>query len=217
MKSALLTSVRECKSHLVPTTRMATLLDPCTKAMEGISEQDQKSAWKSLKENLILNQGNQERPEAAAASVQPTSASDLSSLSLLQRVRQAMDNPLTPDSQPVPQAPTTSPIIHELKAYMAAEGIPFASYRSSIDWWSANQSRFPNIARLAKAYLVIPATSSASEVVFSVMGICSPKACNRKLPAHLGAEVFLRSNVEFVIPRSPEFQAEVNAVLAIKE
>jgi hypothetical protein len=70
---------------------------------------------------------------------------------------------------------------------------------------------FPNIARLAKAYLVIPATSSASEVVFSVMGICSPKVCNRKLPAHLGAEVILRSNVEFVIPQSPKFQAEVNA------
>ena len=97
----------------------------------------------------------------------------------------------------------------------AAVGIPFC-YRSSIDWWSANQSRFPNMARLAKAYLVIPATSSASEVVFSVM-ICSPKACNRKLPAHLGAEVFLRSNVEFVIPRSPEFQAEVNALLAINQ
>ena len=86
----------------------------------------------------------------------------------------------------------------------AAVGIPFC-YRSSIDWWSANQS-LPNIA-----------TSSASEVVFSVMGICSPKACNRKLPAHLGAEVFLRSNVEFVIPRSPEFQAEVNAMLAINQ
>jgi len=97
----------------------------------------------------------------------------------------------------------------------AAVGIPFC-YRSSFDWWSANQS-LPNIARLAKAYLVIPATSSASEVVFSVMGICSPKACNRKLPAHLGAEVFLRSNVEFVIPRSPEFQAEVNAMLAINQ
>ena len=36
----------------------------------------------------------------------------------------------------------------------AAVGIPFC-YRSSIDWWSANQSRFPKIARLAKAYLVI--------------------------------------------------------------
>jgi hAT family C-terminal dimerisation region len=55
---------------------------------------------------------------------------------------------------------------------MAADGIPFSSNRTSIDWWSANQSRFPNIARLAKAYLVIPATSSASEVVFTVMGIC---------------------------------------------
>ena len=151
--------------------------------MEGLSEQEQKSAWKSLKENLILNEGNQQRPAAAAPSMQPTSAANSSSLSLLQRVRQAMESPLTPDPQPVPQVPTTSPIIHEWKAYMAADGIPFSI--TSINWWSANQSRFPNIARLAKAYLVIPATSSASEVVFSVMGICSPKACNRKLPAHL--------------------------------
>ena len=165
--------------------------------MEGLSEQEQKSAWKSLKENLTLSEGNQERP-AAAASTQPTSAANLSSLSLLQRVRQAMENPLTPDPQPVPQAPTTSPIIHEWKAFMAADGIPFSNYRTSIDWWSANQSRFPNMARLAKAYLVIPATSSASEVVFSVMGICSPKACNRKLPQYNTIEIISTSLVPFL-------------------
>ena len=89
---------------------------------------------------------------------------------------------------------------------MAAEGIPFIH--------SANQSqRCP-----AGEGLLGDRRDDFSELgrVLSDGNLCSPKACNRKLPKHLGAEVFLRSNVEFVIPRSPEFQAEVNAALSDK-
>ena len=37
-------------------------------------------------------------------------------------------------------------------------------------WWTANQSKYPSLAELAKKMLAIPSTSSPSERVFSAAG-----------------------------------------------
>ena len=36
-----------------------------------------------------------------------------------------------------------------------------------LEWWRVNQSQFPNLSRMAKDYLAIPATSVPSEESFS--------------------------------------------------
>jgi len=39
-----------------------------------------------------------------------------------------------------------------------------------LEWWGTNETRFPNLARMAAQYLGIPASSAAAERVFSISG-----------------------------------------------
>lgn len=70
-----------------------------------------------------------------------------------------------------------------------AEGInPF-------DWWVVNKSRFPNVAVVARQYLAIPATSVASERLFSKCGlVCSDRRAALN-PQHLEQLVVLSHNL----------------------
>ena len=45
----------------------------------------------------------------------------------------------------------------------------------SVKWWKMNESRYPNVARLAKSMLCIPVTSTAATRVFSSAGITVSK------------------------------------------
>ena len=40
-----------------------------------------------------------------------------------------------------------------------------------VEWWSVNESQYPNLARMmAQQYLGCPATSASAELVFSLAG-----------------------------------------------
>ena len=39
-----------------------------------------------------------------------------------------------------------------------------------VEWWSVNESQYPNLARMAQQYLGCPATSASAERVFSLAG-----------------------------------------------
>lgn len=50
--------------------------------------------------------------------------------------------------------------------------IPAISARSDVlVWWQQNENRFPHIAKMARQYLVVPATSASVERVFSGTGL----------------------------------------------
>ena len=52
---------------------------------------------------------------------------------------------------------------------------PIKRKEDPLSWWRGNASRFPHLAILARRYLAIPATSTASKRVFSVAGIVMDK------------------------------------------
>ena len=54
--------------------------------------------------------------------------------------------------------------------YVTAEYSDPDSESSPLAWWKVHEVNFPLISRLAKKYLCIPATSTASERVFSAGG-----------------------------------------------
>lgn len=49
-----------------------------------------------------------------------------------------------------------------------------------LDWWRINESRFPNLAKLARKYLFVPASSASSERLFS---------CSRRIATEFRASL----------------------------
>ena len=49
-------------------------------------------------------------------------------------------------------------------------GNPFKIFRNSVEWWSKHDHTYPNLAKLAKRYIYIPATLVPAKQVFSVAG-----------------------------------------------
>ena len=68
---------------------------------------------------------------------------------------------------------------------------------SSIDplaWWKMHDGQFPPIAKLARKYLAIPASSAPSERVFSRAKLIQQRQRWNFLPQRLEAYVMLKHN-----------------------
>ena len=66
-----------------------------------------------------------------------------------------------------------------------------------MEWWSEKEEKFPNIAKLAHKYLVIPVSSAPSERVLSQMKLIVERKRWRMDPARLESVLFLRCNKDF--------------------
>ena len=65
-------------------------------------------------------------------------------------------------------------------------------------WWNDNKDSFPILAKLAKKYLCVSATSIASERLFSDIGnIITAKRTNLK-PERISRMVFLKRNSKMI-------------------
>lgn len=62
-------------------------------------------------------------------------------------------------------------------------------------WWKANQKKYPRLAKLASAYLPVPATSVPSERVFSAAGLIVNRLRTRLHPEHVDMLIFLNKNL----------------------
>ena len=82
----------------------------------------------------------------------------------------------------------------ELQMYMDQPCIDTDS--KPLKWWKLNSSFFPVMAKLAKKYLSIPATSVRSERVFSSGGYIVNNFRSRLLPEHVNLLVFLANNLK---------------------
>lgn len=64
--------------------------------------------------------------------------------------------------------PTLQLVKEEVATCKAVDCISLDS--NPLVWWRTNESMYPRIAKLAKCYLAVPATSVPSERVFSTAG-----------------------------------------------
>ena len=71
---------------------------------------------------------------------------------------------------------------------------PIKRKEDPLSWWRGNARHFPHLAILARRYLAIPATSTASERVFSVAGIVVDKRWCALTVEMIDALVFLHKN-----------------------
>lgn len=80
---------------------------------------------------------------------------------------------------------------NELQLYFS---LPCATEETNIlEWWKINEHQFPRLARIARDYLAIPATSVPSEQVFSTSKNLITEKRNRLLGKTIRACMCLKS------------------------
>ena len=65
-----------------------------------------------------------------------------------------------------------------------------------LEWWKENCQKLPLLAKLAKKYLCIPATSAPSERAFSLAGYIANQRRACLLPERVNMLVFLAENLD---------------------
>jgi len=74
------------------------------------------------------------------------------------------------------QVPETCPLSRSASVVSRDEVLKYRSMaplplsENALDWWKSHETELPILANLARSYLCIPATSVASERVFSTTG-----------------------------------------------
>ena len=107
-----------------------------------------------------------------------------------------MDLLLGSDS-PASSSDSSDPVQDEVENYFKQEQSPRDT--PPLDWWKVNGHRFPSLARLARKYLAITATSTPAERVFSVAGLVVSHLRASLSPEHVDMLVFLNKNMDLKV------------------
>ncbi|KAK6176239.1 hypothetical protein SNE40_014559 [Patella caerulea] len=82
----------------------------------------------------------------------------------------------------------------ELHLYEDNENI--SSTEDPLAWWKKNEFTYQKLSKFAKRYLSVPATSCASERLFSGAGLIATKTRNRLHPDTVNRMLFLSKNID---------------------
>ena len=83
----------------------------------------------------------------------------------------------------------------EVKQYLELPSVEQGT--NPLLWWKDHKEMFPNIYRVVKRWLAVPATSVAVESLFSEAGLTITKLRNRLSPKTAGVLIFLCRNKRY--------------------
>ena len=87
-------------------------------------------------------------------------------------------------------------IEEQIGHYFAEKPAPRDCY--PLKWWQQNEFRFQYLAKVARSILCVPATSTASERLFSTAGLTVTKLRSCLKPENVDALLFLNKNFEYL-------------------
>ncbi|XP_047222504.1 zinc finger BED domain-containing protein 4-like [Girardinichthys multiradiatus] len=91
------------------------------------------------------------------------------------------------------QAHTDSPTPSEMIIYLSEP--PISRGASSLEYWKTNKERFPDLAKVARAYLSAPCTSVESERLFSAASNIVDEHRNRLMTEKAEMLLFIKKNL----------------------
>lgn len=107
----------------------------------------------------------------------------------------------------VEQGTDPATLSREVDNYL--NGTPSPSYVDPLVWWKGNEPSYPHLAKLAKRYLAVPATSTKSERTYSAAGIVAGKRRAALTSENVDRLIFLNKNTDFGMPVTMEEAPEV--------
>ncbi|XP_034553696.1 zinc finger BED domain-containing protein 1-like [Notolabrus celidotus] len=137
-----------------------------------------------------------DRLEHIPPSAVPTAAADESELPAVKKAKKSLSSYFKKAAAPTDQGiskPSRASIELELNMYLQAADLD--AEKDPLVWWRQHEVNFPLVAKLAKKYLCVPATSSPSERVFSASGniVTCKRSCLK--PERVDQLVFLYLNL----------------------
>ncbi|XP_075712391.1 E3 SUMO-protein ligase ZBED1-like [Rhinoderma darwinii] len=186
---------------------IATYLDPRFKESFVSMEKDVKEELLQRASNVSLPEGAEpehqsqkefsEEEHDAMGQVAKKKKTDLESLlsSIITEKRgSAGSSAGTTESEASSDKTSAEKLSSEFMLYSQMKEI--SPEEDPLAWWQRHATSLPNLAHFAKAYLCVPASSCASERVFSTSGlICSPRRM-RLTEDHIDTLVFLAKNLK---------------------
>ena len=162
----------ECKLHF----QLATFLDPRFKLR--FFNEEKKTAVKGTVTGM-LNSSSLKDSSLSADVLQPRS-----------KKRKSIFDNLEMETEAASQCNS------EVAAYLNDSALPLDS--CPLLFWKNNRSRFPQLARLARRYLVIPASSGPVERAFSSAGKIFRPERTRLTDNHFATLMFIKCNMAFL-------------------
>ncbi|CAI6377428.1 unnamed protein product [Macrosiphum euphorbiae] len=174
----------------------AAALDPRYRSLKYLSEEDSQNTWASLETELLENTVNYNENEKQPCTSQCSVEEREDTVDQPRNKKMKKSHSLLADSDDEDS--------HDEDEDMADEGLQqLKRYRQyaeivpkNIDplvWWKANSYKFPVIAKLARKYLCIVATSVPSERLFSQAGQVVSQKRARLMPSRVNDLLFLNS------------------------
>jgi len=89
----------------------------------------------------------------------------------------------------------------EVSQYFAEKVVPRDT--NPLQWWQMNELRFKHLSKVARSILCVPATSTASERLFSTAGLTVTNLRSCLKPENVDAFVFLNKNFQLLADLLP--------------
>jgi len=140
-----------------------------------------------LEREAAVNTGASQ-PSSAASAGDPTPAS-----SLWAKLNAAKSSNAVSASSATNDAASRQIMHQQLATYLAEPTLPHSE--NPLSWWAMNCHNYPSIAAVARRLLAVPATSVASERLFSKAGNESRKKRNCLASAKADSVVFCMENL----------------------
>uniref|UniRef100_A0A8C9WTI1 HAT C-terminal dimerisation domain-containing protein n=1 Tax=Sander lucioperca TaxID=283035 RepID=A0A8C9WTI1_SANLU len=138
----------------------STALDPRFKSLSHMDPALRQRTYSDLITEIVSSLGTEDSAEPTGANLDtspPQKKSAMAELFGETFARKDMDS-MTP----------ADIIKEEVASYLTASGITVDG--DPLTWWKINESKYPDIAKMARCYLAVPGSSVPSERVFSTAG-----------------------------------------------